>query len=593
MRIRALALIATAITVPGVFVAAATAAPTDPAPSSPPHVLQIVLENHDYNQIIGNTAEAPFLNNLASTYGLATNWSNLSHPSEPNYLGLLTGSIQDNPQDRNPSDGTYSGPSFVDQLAQKGVSWKAYLEDMPQACDTTDTQGPGNYNVIHNPFMYLDSVRNNPAQCNRVVPFDQFTSDLTGNTAPDYMWVTPNMQHDMHDGSIQQGDSWVQQQMQTVFASQWYAQGGVVMITWDEGEPGDHIPAIVVSAKTQHAQQTAAGDHYGTLRTLENVYGVPPLGGAASAKADLMPLLGGLAPAPAPTGSAAPPAAGTPSASGTPSPAQPSATPTGKHKQHKNRKHHRDGTPAPPPPSTADPVSTTPPSTTTAGTTGGTPSSSAPPPPASPSGPWSLAGSDNFSGSGVDTAKWGMYSGNSGSNKWNPANCVEGGGELKVLGTGDGSTCGLSWQGDQTFGAWEVHAKFDAPASGQFDTTFIAWPQDDSQWQNAEMDYVEETDPARQSVDGFLHCTACSGGQLEAGPDPLDMTQWHTYRLEWTPNSVTYLVDGKSRFTTTDPAAVSQIPHHGTIQTDYNPDGTSPTPTTVHVNSFKVFTYTP
>lgn len=213
--------------------------------------------------------------------------------------------------------------------------------------------------------------------------------------------------------------------------------------------------------------------------------------------------------------------------------------------------------------------------------------------PAPPS-PFTLVATDNFTGSSVDTNHWTVYSG-AGANaqNWNPANCVVAGGVLSLRTTSDGTTCGIASRTDQTFGAYEVRAKFDAPAAPQFDTTFIAWPQNDDIWQNAEIDYVEENDPARQSVTGFVHCTACPGGQLEAGPEPLSMSEWHTYRMEWTPTDLRFLIDGTVWFETTDKAAISTEPHHATLQTNYEADGKTPIQTTTEVDWMKIYRYAP
>jgi phosphatidylinositol-3-phosphatase len=251
----------------------------------------IVEENHSLQQVIGNT-QMPYLNGLANEYGLATHWNDLSHPSLPNYLGLVSGSIQNNPSDTTPADGTYSGPTVVDQLAHAGYSWKAYMEDMPRPCDLNDTFGPGNYDVNHDPFVYFDSIRNNPAQCNRVVPFTQFASDLQNNTAPDFMWVTPNLIDDMHDGSYAQGDAFLRREIPTVLASQWYKRGGTVILTFDEGETTEQVATIVIAQHTARGTRlSTAGSHYGTLRAIEETYGVPLLGGAArSSSGDLRSL---------------------------------------------------------------------------------------------------------------------------------------------------------------------------------------------------------------------------------------------------------------------------------------------------------------
>jgi phosphatidylinositol-3-phosphatase len=254
-------------------------------------VLLVLEENTGYQEVIGN-AQLPFVNSLAAQYGLASNWFDLSHPSLPNYLALTSGSIWDNPSDTTPQHGTYPGPSFVDQLAARGIGWKAYMEDMPRPCDLTDQFGPGHYDVNHNPFIYYTSIRRTKSQCGRVVPFGALATDLTSGRAPPLMWVSPNLVHDMHDGTAARADSWMRDLMRRVTSSRWWSEGGIVVLTWDESEPGDQIATIVVSARLHHAILTDRGDHYGTLRGLEEIYGVPLLGGAASpSHGDLRPLL--------------------------------------------------------------------------------------------------------------------------------------------------------------------------------------------------------------------------------------------------------------------------------------------------------------
>jgi Phosphoesterase family len=312
-------LLTTGIVVPRI---AATAAP------SPPHVMVIVEENHSLQQIIGNTA-APYINGLATQYGLATGLSDVSHPSLPNYLGLTSGSIENNPQDTTPQASTYGGASLGSELSSAGLSWKAYIEDMPKPCDLTDDFGPANYDVNHNPFMYYSTIRTTPAECNSDVPFTQFATDLAANALPPFAWITPNLQHDMHDGSISTGDMWLSQQLPAILASPWYADGGTVILTWDEGETTEQVATLVISAKTPAgARDTASLTHYSTLKTIEELYGIPLLGGSATAT-DLAPLLNGIPPTPTPipTSTATPTPTGTPTATPTPT-ATSTPTPT-------------------------------------------------------------------------------------------------------------------------------------------------------------------------------------------------------------------------------------------------------------------------
>ncbi len=264
-----------------------------------PHIMVIVEENQGYSQIIGNKA-APYINSLAATYASATKWYGLTDTSLADYVALISGTT-----------GSYSSPTLVGELATAGISWKAYMEDAPRPCYTGGRVG--NYTKTHNPFVHFTSITGNLVQCNRVVPFagsNGFASDLNGNTAPSFMFVVPNLCDDMHDSCatvnnpIKQGDKWLSAHLATVLNSQWYANGGIVIITWDAALTSDHshwntgsgghIPTIVVSA-TSHGTFASGGNHYGTLRAIEEAYiadgyQVPLLGASAnSANGDLRP----------------------------------------------------------------------------------------------------------------------------------------------------------------------------------------------------------------------------------------------------------------------------------------------------------------
>ena len=248
-------------------------------------MMLIVEENKEYGRIIGSV-DAPYINHLAQSYGLATNWFAVTHPSLPDYLALTSGSTQG-----VLDDGTsylFNANNLANELAGAGYTWKAYMEDMPTPCF-----GGGSfaeYAKKHNPFMYYSDITGNPAQCNRVVPFTQLAGDLAGNTVPDFAWITPNLIDDMHDGTVAQGDAWLAATLPAVLASPWYRSGGIIVITWDEGGTnlgvngaagGGHIATIVVSANS-HGQFSGAGNLYGTLRAIEETYGIGLMGSSAS-----------------------------------------------------------------------------------------------------------------------------------------------------------------------------------------------------------------------------------------------------------------------------------------------------------------------
>lgn len=274
------------------FPTRSSAAQSSAAAGGVPHIMIIVEENHSSDEVIGNSS-MPFFNSLASDYGLATDYTDVSHPSEPNYLAMISGSVWDDPQDRTPQDDVYNGSTLVDQLAARGIGWKAYLEDMPRACDRPDTYGPGRYDVNHNPFMYFQGIRDSEEQCARDVPFSQFGPDLSTGSAPPFLFVAPNTEHDMHDGTPAQADAWLKQQLDLVMTSDWYRRGGVVVVTFDEGETSEQVPTVVVSqADRGIARLRTPVNHFGLLRGIEERYGLPLLRAAADPRnGDLSPLL--------------------------------------------------------------------------------------------------------------------------------------------------------------------------------------------------------------------------------------------------------------------------------------------------------------
>jgi phosphatidylinositol-3-phosphatase len=264
--------------------------------ASPPHIMVIVEENEGYANVIGSS-KAPYINSLVSTHASATKWYGLTDSSLADYVALISGTT-----------GSYSSPTLVGELATAGISWKAYMEGAPSACYT----GPavGNYQKVHNPFVHFKSITSNTAQCDRIVPFagsGGFASDLTGNVAPSFMFVVPNVCDDMHStcssnvNKIKQGDNWLQSNLATVLGSPWYMAGGIVIITWDSATTADksgwntgsggHIPTIVISA-TFSGAFSSGGNLYGTLRAIEEAYGVGLLGKSSSlANGDLKPAL--------------------------------------------------------------------------------------------------------------------------------------------------------------------------------------------------------------------------------------------------------------------------------------------------------------
>ncbi|HSR86589.1 MAG TPA: alkaline phosphatase family protein [Streptosporangiaceae bacterium] len=241
------------------------------------HIFVVIMENHSYDEIIGNPG-APYINQLAHDHGVATNYVSVAHPSLPNYLALTGGDTFGITTDC--TDCFQAAPNLVvDRVAPSGRSWRAYMESMPSPGYLGDAYP---YMQKHNPFVYYDDLRTDPAQLANVVPASQLAADLaTAQTTPAFGWITPNMVNDMHDGTVAQGDAWLSRQIpQLMSAPAWTQQQSLLVITWDENDnaPGNRVATIVIANQVRAGFRSAvAYDHYSLLRTIEVAWGLTPL----------------------------------------------------------------------------------------------------------------------------------------------------------------------------------------------------------------------------------------------------------------------------------------------------------------------------
>ncbi|MGH2891941.1 MAG: alkaline phosphatase family protein [Solirubrobacteraceae bacterium] len=241
------------------------------------HVVWILMENKDYSSVLGS-GSAPYVNRLAHRYGVATNYSAISHPSLPNYIALTSGSDQGISDDADPSSHRLNVPSIFSQLPRGGS--RSLEQGMPSRCDNGDS---GEYAVRHNPETYY---KNLGQECARYdVPFGA-KPDLSAR----FTFVTPNLINDMHDGSIGDGDRFLQSYVPALMATpQYRARNTVIFITWDESEGGsaNRVPCVVISPFTHGVRDGTRHSHYSLLRTTEALLGLPLLGNAKSANSML------------------------------------------------------------------------------------------------------------------------------------------------------------------------------------------------------------------------------------------------------------------------------------------------------------------
>jgi len=248
--------------------------------SASPRVALIVLENREYDEVIGNQ-EAPFLNGLARRGTLATRYYAVAHPSLPNYLALLGGSTFG--IDENCTGCSIGGDNLAAQLSRAGVSWRAYMEGLPRPCFRGASHG--RYVKRHNPFMYFRSIAARGDRCRHVVPATALDQDLRDDSLPAFSWLTPDLCHDGHDCDLRTADRWLARLVPRITRK--LGSRGFLVVTFDEGTGdagccgtpgGGRVATILAGPRTRRgAVVSRRFDHYGLLATIEHALGVPLL----------------------------------------------------------------------------------------------------------------------------------------------------------------------------------------------------------------------------------------------------------------------------------------------------------------------------
>jgi len=248
-----------------------------PAPSKPKtaglrpdHVVVVILENKHRSSVIGS-AQAPYLNKLAARGASMTHSYGVTHPSQPNYLALFSGSTHGVAGNACPQH-FQKADNLGRQLRKSGRSFIGYAESLPRTgfrgC------GSGRYLRKHNPWVNFGTL---PARTNR--PFSAFPRDY--RKLPTVAFVSPNMCHDMHDCSIRTGDRWMKKHLGRY--ARWAPRhNSLLIVTFDENAGGTahSIPTIIVGANVHRGVYPERLNHYKMLRTIEDIYGLPALGRA-------------------------------------------------------------------------------------------------------------------------------------------------------------------------------------------------------------------------------------------------------------------------------------------------------------------------
>lgn len=247
----------------------------------PDHIVLVIEENHSYSQIVGSP-DAPYINRLAGLGAVFTQSFGITHPSQPNYLALFSGSTQDVTDNSCPHHFTTANLGHA--LLAAGLTFAGYSEDLPS--DGSLICSEGNYARKHNPWVnWQDSLTNGlPAAVN--LPMTSFPADF--NRLPTVSVIVPNQIHDMHHGkdpeAIQTGDRWLREHLEAYV--QWAQQhNSLLIVTWDEDNKTENnrIATLFVGPMVEPGRYDQRITHYNVLRTIEDMYGLSHAGASANA----------------------------------------------------------------------------------------------------------------------------------------------------------------------------------------------------------------------------------------------------------------------------------------------------------------------
>ncbi len=247
----------------------------------PDHVVVVVEENRSYVQIMDKRNHGSYIHALAKRGLLFTESYGVSHPSQPNYLALFSGSTQGITNDACLQ--SFDSDNLASALLDAGFSFATYSESLPATGDLSCASGA--YQRKHNPAANWQGTRL-PAAVNK--RFADFANLPRGDFSklPTVSFVIPNQSNDMHDGSFEAADEWLKKHIGP-YADWAFKHNSLLILTWDEDDfsEGNHIATIMAGPMVSAGTSAQRIDHYNVLRTLLGFYGLAAPGASRDAEA--------------------------------------------------------------------------------------------------------------------------------------------------------------------------------------------------------------------------------------------------------------------------------------------------------------------
>lgn len=238
-------------------------------------VMIVVLENTNYDDAI----KQPFLTSLTRRGALLTQFSGVTHPSQPNYIALISGSTHGI---RTNDNVTIDARTVGDLLEAKGLQWKVYAEGYPGNC-FLGAEADG-YVRKHLPFLSFKDVQTDPTRCKRIVDASQLSQDIRAGTVPEYSLYIPNLRNSGHDTGVSRADQWLSATFGPLLQERQFMKGLLLVVTFDEAKSSLLLPSsnsvLTVFLGDSVEPGTSSDDaynHYSLLRLVEDEFGLGSL----------------------------------------------------------------------------------------------------------------------------------------------------------------------------------------------------------------------------------------------------------------------------------------------------------------------------
>jgi hypothetical protein len=190
-------------------------------------MIVVVLENTDYDEAL----RQPFMAGITQRGAHLASFDAVAHPSQPNYIAMISGSTHGVSTDRNVNlDGRHLG----DLLEEKDYDWRAYAEGYPGNCFLGAKHG--DYVRKHVPFLSFRNVQRDSARCAKVVEASRFYADAAAGTLPEFSLYIPDLRNDGHDTTAAFADRWLRSRFEKLLADPSFMEGTLFVLTFDEND---------------------------------------------------------------------------------------------------------------------------------------------------------------------------------------------------------------------------------------------------------------------------------------------------------------------------------------------------------------------